>query len=323
MRLSSAIVTGVCGQDGSYLAEQLLEAGCHVIGAVRNANAAGSRLPPATASRIEFIDWDAADAQRIEAQIAQYQPAAVFNLAAHAVGSRMFDDPVSLTDTNGMAVARLLEAVRRARPATRICQASSSEMFGDTLESPQSETTAFRPRSPYGAAKLFAHNMIGIYRRRYGLHASSAILYNHESPRRSEEFVLPSIARGAARISLGIADHLRVGNLDARRDWGYAPDYVRAMVQMACRDEADDYVICSGRLHSVRDVCSIAFGHFGLDYRDYVRTDPALFRENEAVPLVGNCAKAESRLGLAASIDLTGIIGEIITDELSKQRSRP
>ena len=199
----------------------------------------------------------------------------------------MYDDPVGIGDINGLAVARMLEAIRNVDPSIRFCQASSSELFGEALESPQSESAAFRPRSPYGAAKLYAHEIVGIYRRRHGLFACSAILFNHESPRRGPDFVTGKVTEAAARISLGLADELVIGNLDARRDWGYSGDYVRAMWLMLQAAEADDYVIATGESHSVRELCELAFDHVGLDYRSHVREGSASFRSTSLSLLWG------------------------------------
>jgi GDPmannose 4,6-dehydratase len=228
----------------------------------------------------------------------------------------MFDDPVGIGDVNGLAVSRILEAIHTTGLKTRFCQASSSEMFGEPLESPQSEQTAFRPRSPYGAAKLYAHSMIQIYRRRYGLHASSAILFNHESPRRRTEFVTRKIASAVARIKLGLADELPLGDLEACRDWGFSGDYVRAMWLMAQAPEAGDYVVATGQVHSVRDFCECAFGYVGLDYREHVREDASARRPSEGVQLVGDSTKLRTQLGWAPSIGFEGLVRLMVGADL-------
>ena len=288
--MGTAIITGIAGQDGFYLAEHLLAEGWRVFGAVRDR----SHVRPASsiADAVELLDWDMHNVRAMAATLALHRPTAVYNLAARSSGAGMFDNPAGIGEDNGIAVAHLLEAIRIASSDTRFCQASSSEMFGSARESSQSETTQFRPRSPYGAAKLYAHTMVGIYRRHHGLFACSAILYNHESPRRGDGFVTGKIARGAARIRLGLANELRLGNLEARRDWGHAPDYVRAMYLMLQQPQANDYVVATGETHSVREFCEVAFRHVGLDYRDYVRDDPTTYRQTEEVPLCGDAGKA-------------------------------
>ena len=290
--MRTVLITGARGQDGSYLAEQMLARGDRVVGTSRS----HSRTSP-TVAGVTWIDWNPGDPAQLRNALREVRPNEVYNFAAMSSGAGMHDDPVAIAEVNGMAVARLLEALRDVAPAARFCQASSSEMFGLADASPQSELSPFRPRSPYGAAKLLAHVMVGEFRRRHGLFACSAILYNHESPRRGEGFVTRRITLGAARIKLGLDDELRLGNLDARRDWGFAPDHVRAMRLMLEHHEPQDYVVATGELHAVRDVCRVAFSHVGLDYRDYVREDPALHRPEEAVPLVGDAGRLRGILG--------------------------
>lgn len=292
MTAPTAIITGVSGQDGWHLAELLLARGYRVIGTTRDV-AAARRLANAS---VELAPWDLRDESVIAEVIRSVRPTEVYNFAAYASGAAMFEDPVGIGDINGLAVSRLLEAIRTVDPAIRFCQASSSELFGEAAESPQSETTAFHPRSPYGAAKLYAHEMVGIYRRRHGLFACSAILFNHESPRRGDRFVTGKVSEAAARIKLGLTKELVLGNLDARRDWGFSGDYVRGAWQMLQAATPDDYVFATGEAHSVRELCHLAFGHVGLDYRDYVREDAAAFRASEANPLVGDSSKARRQL---------------------------
>ena len=314
--MQTALITGVTGQDGSYLAEQLLSEGWRIIGAVRDPERDGLRLIPALVGKIELQPWRTHDVAEIAEFLATHRPTTVFNFAARSSGADMHVNPVEMAEANGMAVMRILEAIRETDPDIRLCQASSSEMFGDASDSPQSEDTPFRPRSPYGAAKLLAHTMIGIQRRRHGLFACSAILFNHESPRRGEGFVTRKIARGAVRIKLGLQHELRLGNLDARRDWGYAPDYVRAMQLMLEQPVADDYVIASGTSHSVREFCEAAFSHVGLVYRDFVKEDSTVFRPPEKVPLVGDIAKAERVLGWRPTTGFHEIVRQMVNSEL-------
>ena len=308
----SAIITGITGQDGWYLSQLLLEKGYRVIGTTRDQPGAGAHPP------VEFVQWNMKDEAAFADLLQRTRPVEVYNLAAAASGAGMYDDPVGIGDINGLAVARMLEAIRNVDSSIRFCQASSSELFGEALESPQSESAAFRPRSPYGAAKLYAHEMVGIYRRRHGLFASSAILFNHESPRRGPDFVTGKVTEAAARISLGLADELVIGNLDAQRDWGYSGDYVRAMWLMLQAAEADDYVIATGESHSVRELCELAFDHVGLDYRSHVREGSASFRSNEPVPLVGDPSKAKLDLRWSPEVDFPALVQMMVDAELER-----
>ena len=243
---------------------------------------------------------------RLEHALAQFQPDECYNFAAYTSGAGMYDDPVAVGDLNGLAVVRILEAIRKASPSTRFLQASSSEVFGSSQTSPQDENTPRNPTSPYGAAKAYADSIVSIYRERYGLFACSAILYNHESPLRDVGFVSRKVTRGAAAISLGLTQHLLLGNLEARRDWGYAGDYVRAMWQMLQAQTASDFVIATGTSNSVRQMCEYAFSRVGLDYRTHVREDPSAFRPHEPVPLLGNAGKGHARTGLGTAGCLQG-----------------
>ena len=298
-----AVVTGVSGQDGSLAAELLLGRGYRVLGL--------GRTSPTVLDGVEFIHGDVADAGRVEEILKVHRPDEFYNFAALTSGAGMFDSPSRMGEVNGLAVTHILEAIRQFSPHTRFCQASSSEMFGDVSSSPQSETTPLRPRSPYGAAKVYAHSMIRIYRERYELFACSAILYNHESARRRIEFVTRKITDGAARIKLGVAKELELGNLDARRDWGSAVDYVRAMHMMLAHKYPDDYVVATGVLHSVRDVCTVAFGHLGLDYREYVREVVDRSRAPESIPLVGDAARLRG-LGWQPQVSFEAMIVSMV-----------
>ena len=309
-----AIITGITGQDGWYLSQFLLEEGYRVIGTTRDAANTGDRAHPS----VKVVQWDMKDEAALAALLREARPTEVYNLAAAASGAGMYDDPVGIGEINGLAVARILEAVGSVDASIRFCQASSSELFGEPQESPQSETTAFRPRSPYGAAKLYAHEMVGIYRRRHNLFACSAILFNHESPRRGPDFVTGKVAQAAARISLGLGDRLVLGNLHAHRDWGYSGDYVRGMWLMLQAAEADDYVLATGECHSVRDLCDLAFGHVGLDYRDHVLEGAESFRANERVPLVGDPSKAIRELRWSPEIGFPGLVRMMVDAELER-----
>lgn len=294
--IKTTLITGITGQDGSYLAELMLAKGYRVVGMVRNVERAQESLQPTLKNKVELVSWDMRDQQQITGVLSHYQPDELYNFAAYSSGSGMFDDPVGIGDINGLAVTRMLEAIREVNPKTRFCQASSREIFGEATESPQSEETQVNPRSPYGAAKLYADSMIRIYRRHYGLFACSAILFNHESPRRGLAFVTRKITHEAAKIKLGLAKELLLGNLETRRDWGFAGDTVQAIWLMLQHTHADDYVVATGETHSVRDFCECAFSHLGLDYHDYVREDSSAYRPSEPAHLVGNAKKAKLML---------------------------
>jgi GDPmannose 4,6-dehydratase len=314
--MQTALITGITGQDGSYTAELLLAKGYRVVGAVRDVQKAAATLLPDLVDRIEVVDWNMHDSENMVKVLAHYQPTEFYNFAAYSSGAGMFDDPVAIGEVNGLAVARMLEAIRTTDPAIRFCQASSSELFGEATASPQSERTPFQPRSPYGAAKLYAHQMIRIYRQHYGLFACSAILFNHESPRRGLGFVVRKITREAARIKLGLSNELCLGNLDARRDWGFAGDYVNAMWLMLQQTAANDYVVATGETHSVRELCECAFGCVGLNYQDYVREDVASFRPTEPIQLVGDASRARDQLGWRPLINFNQLVAQMVDADL-------
>lgn len=314
--MRSALITGMTGQDGSYLAELLLAKGYHVVGAVRDVRSAVGSLPSALMESVEIVPWDPLDQRGMVDILSRYSPRELYNFAAFSSGAGMYNDPVGIGEVNGLAVTRILEAIREIDAKIRFCQASSSEMFGEATECPQSEETPFHPRSPYGAAKLYAHSMIRIYRQRYGLFASSAILFNHESPRRGFEFVTRKITHEAAKIKLGLSNELRIGNLDALRDWGFAGDYVRAMWLMLQATQPDDYVVATGKPHSVREFCECALGYLGLDYRDYVHEDSAAYRPVEPVQLVGNPEKARKQLGWVPDVEFRDLVSMMVDADL-------
>lgn len=316
-----AIVTGVSGQDGYYMSELLMSEGYHVIGvastpdAVRRQNALfGGKSFSAT-----YLDFFAPHA--IDSIIIEHKPSLFFNFAALATGSGMFDNPSMMSRVNGGFVLDVLEAARRHLPELRICQASSAEMFGDSDNEVQDETCCFRPKSPYGAAKLFAHNLISIYRTAFSLHCSSAILFNHESVRRPESFVTRKIARAAAQIKLGQRSSLSLGSLDAKRDWGYAPEYVAAMYRMATCEQPNDFVVSTGRHTSLETICKIAFDHVGLDFRDYVRLDSGLIRPIETKALRGSSERIFKELGWRAETPIETVIKEMVDADMVAFRS--
>lgn len=314
--MPTALITGITGQDGSYMAELLLSKGYRVIGAVRDRHKAQKVYSYELLRGVELVSCDMLDQQQITEVLAEYRPVEIYNFAAYSSGTGMFDDPVGIGEVNGLAVTRILEAIRATDINIRFCQASSSELFGEAMESPQSEATPFQPRTPYGVAKLYAHWMIQIFRKKYGVLACSAILFNHESPRRGLGFVTRKITHEVAKIKLGLANDLHLGNLDARRDWGFAGDYVRAMWLMLQKSQVDDYVLATGETHSVRHLCKVAFEHLGLDYRDYVREDAASFRPNESVQLVGNPDKARIQLGWMNEVGFRELIYMMVDADL-------
>ena len=292
-----ALITGITGQDGSYLAELLLEQGYDVVGMVRRSSTVNFERITHLMDDVEFAAGDLLDQMSMIEVLQKHRPEEVYNLAAQSFVQTSFGQPVLTGETTALGVTRLLDAIRMVDDSIRFYQASSSEMFGKVHEVPQSETTPFHPRSPYGVAKVYGHWITVNYRESYDLHASSGILFNHESPRRGLEFVTRKITHGAAQIALGQATELRLGNLDAKRDWGFAGDYVEAMWRMLQQEEPDDFVICTGETHSVREFCELAFGRAGLDYKDHVVVDERFFRPAEVDLLVGDAAKAEAQLG--------------------------
>ena len=319
LRQHKALITGIAGQDGSYLAELLLEKGYRVVGVRRPGNLDLDRIAHII-DRLDLREADLLDEGHLVELLRDTRPAEVYNLAGHSFVPSSWDQPDLTGDATGLGAIRMLEAIRIVDPTVRFYQASSSEIFGNALEAPQSEATPPNPRNPYGAAKAFAHFSTVNAREHYGLFAVSGILFNHESPRRGAEFLTRKVTDGAARISLGLAHEISIGNLDAQRDWGYAGDYVRAMWQMLQQDEPRDYVIASGVLHSVRDVCEVAFGRVGLDYRDHVHVDPELARPAEAIPLVGDASKARLDLGWIPSVSFEALIVMMVDADIARRR---
>ena len=295
--MKRALITGITGQDGSYLADLLLEKDYEVFGMVRRASTENFDRIEHLVGRVNLVQGDLLDPASLLAVLEDTSPQEVYNLAAQSFVPTSWNQPVLTAEFTAVGVTRLLEAIRRVDPSIRFYQASSSEMFGKVREVPQNELTPFYPRSPYGVAKAYGHFITVNYRESYGLFAVSGILFNHESPRRGLEFVTRKISDGVARIKLGLAEELRLGNLDAERDWGFAGDYVDAMWRMLQRDEPDDYLVATGETHSVREFAEIAFGHVGLDWEQYVKTDPEFLRPAEVDQLVGDPAKAKSDLG--------------------------
>jgi GDPmannose 4,6-dehydratase len=318
--MKKALITGITGQDGSYLAELLLGKGYIVHGVIRRASSFNTeRLDPIYKDphrndvRLFLHYGDLADSVVTSTLIAEIQPDEIYNLAAQSHVRVSFDIPEYTGDVTAMGTTRILEAARKAAPKARFYQASSSEMFGLAQEMPQRETTAFYPRSPYGAAKVYSYWMTVNYRESYNLHASNGILFNHESPRRGETFVTRKITRAVARIKAGVQKKLYLGNLDAKRDWGYAPEFVEAMWLMLQQDKPDDYVVATGEIHTIRDFLDLSFGHAGLEWQKYVEIDPKYYRPAEVDVLIGDASKAKKQLGWVPKTKFAELV-RIMTD---------
>ncbi|AEI38579.1 GDP-mannose 4,6-dehydratase [Zymomonas mobilis] len=324
--MPTALITGITGQDGAYLSQLLLSKGYRVVGLLRrsaSADVIGERLRwLGIIDDVEMVDGNMTDLSSLIRIIDSVSPDEVYNLAAQSFVAASWQQPLLTGQVTGMGAANLLEAVRIAQPSARYYQASSSEMFGLIQEPVQSERTPFYPRSPYAVAKLYAHWMTVNYRESFGLHTSSGILFNHESPLRGIEFVTRKVTDGVARIKLGLAKTLSLGNLEATRDWGHARDYVRAMWLMLQQEIPDDYVIATGRTTSIRQLCSIAFSYVGLDYEEYITTSKNFFRPAEVEVLLGDASKAQEKLGWTATTSLEDMIGEMVDADLTRHRKR-
>lgn len=319
--MKTALITGVTGQDGSYLAEFLLEKKYKVIGMVRRTSTINFDRIRHIQDRIELVQGDLLDQSSLMDVIREYQPDEVYNLAAQSFVPTSWTQPTFTGEATALGVTRILEAVRAINPKIRFYQASSSEMFGKVMEVPQTESTPFYPRSPYGVAKVYGHWITVNYRESYDMFACSGILFNHESPRRGLEFVTHKVTYHAAKIKLGKAKELRMGNLDAKRDWGFAGDYVRAMWLMLQQPAPDDYVIATGETHSVRELCEVAFAHVGLDYRDFVVIDQKFYRPAEVDLLIGNPAKAQKMLGWKPQVDFQSLVKMMVDADLEALKS--
>jgi GDPmannose 4,6-dehydratase len=318
-----ALITGIAGQDGSLLAELLLEEGYEVFGIVRPSSPDSFENLASVQDRLELIPTDVLDPDSLAGALRHCRPTEVYNLAAPSFVPMSWEEPVETAEFAAVGATALLEAIRHVDPGIRFYQASSSEIFGRPREVPQNEETPVSPHTPYGVAKAYAHFITRSYRLRYGLHASSGILYNHESPRRPLDFVTRKVSHAAAAISLGFERELLLGDLDARRDWGYAGDYARAMWLMLRQEEPDDYVVATGVTHSVRELVECAFGHAGLDWREYVRIDGSLVRgKAELHDLVGDASKARRRLGWAPTLDFEGLVELLVDADLTRLQSR-
>ena len=316
-----ALITGITGQDGSYLAELLLEEGYEVCGVVRRSSTEAYERIQGIKDQVNLVQADLTDQVSMIDVIGEVRPSEVFNLAAQSFVPTSWKQPILTGDVTALGVTRMLEAVRIVDKSIRFYQASSSEMFGKVVETPQTETTPFYPRSPYGVAKVYGHWITINYRESYGMFACSGILFNHESPRRGLEFVTRKVTDGAARIKQGLSNELRLGNLDAKRDWGFAKDYVRAMWLMLQQDTPADYVIASGETHTVRRMCEIAFSHVGLDYNDHVKVDPKFYRPAEVELLLGGCAKAKKALNWEPEVSFEQLIQMMVDTDMQRVKA--
>jgi len=316
-----AIISGITGQDGSYLAELLLAKGYEVTGIVRRTSSPNYWRIEHLLDRVALRPADLLDQLSLVRVIQDVKPHEFYNLAAMSFVPASWDQPLLTGDFNSMGVTRLLEAVRQVDPSIRLYQASSSEMYGRVREVPQTELTPFYPRSPYGVSKVFGHYITVNYRESYNMFAVSGILFNHESPRRGLEFVTRKVTDGVARIKVGKADHLKLGNLDAQRDWGFAGDYVHAMWLMLQQDAPDDYVVATGVSHSVQQLVETAFGHAGLDWKKHVRTDPTLIRPAEVDHLIGDPAKAKAKLGWEPTVRFRELVQMMVSADLARHTS--
>jgi len=316
--MPKALITGITGQDGSYLAEYLLGKGYDVVGMLRRSSTTKFERIEHLGDEIELVNADLTDGASMVRVLREQQPDEVYNLGAQSFVQTSFGQPVLTGQVTGLGVTRLLDAVRMVAPEAKFYQASSSEMFGKVRETPQNELTPFYPRSPYGAAKVYGHWMTVNYRESYDMFACSGILFNHESPRRGLEFVTRKITDSVARISLGLQSELRLGNLDAERDWGYAGDYVDAMWRMLQHDIADDFVIATGKTHSVRDFCKAAFSIVDLDWEEFVVIDPQYYRPAEVDQLVGDYSKAHAELGWEPKVGFEELVARMVEADLAR-----
>jgi GDPmannose 4,6-dehydratase len=316
-----ALITGITGQDGSYLAELLLEKSYEVHGMVRRSSEEKFERIGHLRDRIKLHQGDLLDQYSLAALLEEIEPHEVYNLAAQSFVPTSWNQPVLTGEFSALGVTKMLEAIRHTHSKGRFYQASSSEMFGMVRQVPQNEETPFYPRSPYGVAKVYGHHITVNYRESFGIFAVSGILFNHESPRRGLEFVTRKVTNGAARIKLALQDRLSIGNLDAKRDWGFAGNYVDAMWRMLQQDQPEDFVIATGKTHSVRDVCEIAFARVGLDWRKHVHVDPALVRPAEVDLLVGDASKAKKKLGWEAKVQFKELIEMMVDSDLEKLRA--
>jgi GDPmannose 4,6-dehydratase len=318
-----ALITGITGQDGSYLAELLLEKGYEVCGMVRRSSVEKFERIEHLRGRVELRQADLLDQLSLIELVKEFRPSEIYNLAAQSFVPTSWNQPVLTAEFDAVGVIRVLEAVRLVDPTIRFYQASSSEMFGKVREVPQRETTPFHPRSPYGVAKVYGHYITVNYRESYGIFACSGILFNHESARRGLEFVTRKVSHAVARIKLGLEREVRLGNLEAKRDWGFAGDYVEAMWLMLQQAEPDDYVVATGENHTVRELAEVAFAHVGLDWRQFVKIDPAFLRPAEVDTLIGDPAKAKARLGWKPRVSFQDLVRMMVDADVARLKNAP
>jgi len=321
LHVPTALITGITGQDGSYLAELLLGKGYRVVGMVRRSSTTAFERIAHIVDKVSFVSADLLDQHSLVDAVREYQPDEVYNLAAQSFVGTSWTQPVLTGEFTGLGVTRMLEAVKKGAPEARFYQASSSEMFGKVVETPQRETTPFYPRSPYGVAKVYGHWITVNYRESFDMYAVSGILFNHESPRRGLEFVTRKVTDGVARVKLGLQTEIRLGNLDARRDWGFAGDYVEAMWRMLQQPTPDDYVVGMGETHSVRDLCRIAFETVALDYRDHVVQDEKFFRPAEVDLLVADPSKARAVLGWSPRVSFEQLVRMMVEADMARYQA--
>ena len=321
--MPTALITGITGQDGSYLAELLLSKGYRVVGTVRRSSTTPYERIAHLVDRVELVSADLLDQTSLTDVVGECTPDEIYNLAAQSFVQTSWSQPVLTGEFTALGVTRMLEAMKKAAPKARFYQASSSEMFGKVAESPQRENTPFYPRSPYGVAKVYGHWITVNYRESFGLYAVSGILFNHESPRRGLEFVTRKVTDAVARIRLGLAKEVKLGNLESRRDWGFAGDYVDAMWRMLQRDDPDDYVVGTGHTWSVRQLCDTAFSHAGLDYRDFVKQDPRFFRPAEVDLLVADPSKARVKLQWEPRVSFEELVRMMVDADLARYTTPP
>ena len=315
--MPKALITGITGQDGSYLAELLLGKGYDVVGMLRRSSTVNFERIAHIQNDIELAQGDVIDGASLVHVLRDHEPEEIYNLAAQSFVQTSFGQPVLTGEITALGVTRMLDAIRMVTPDARFYQASSSEMFGKVTEVPQTETTPFHPRSPYGVAKVYGHWITVNYRESYDMHASSGILFNHESPRRGTEFVTRKVTEAVAKIKAGVLDEVRLGNLEAQRDWGHALDYVEAMWAMLQQDEPDDYVICTGETHTVQRLCEVAFGAADLDWEQYVKIDEKFYRPAEVELLIGDATKAKEKLGWVPKISFEQMITEMVESDMA------
>ena len=315
--MKTALITGFSGQDGSYLSELLIKKEYKVIGTTRDKNKVIKNISKSVLKKIIVVEWDLVSINQLKKILCDYNPDEIYNFAAYSSGQTMYENPDAMLTINGDAVVCILEAIKHNNISIKFCQASSSEMFGTVCEVPQSEVTKFNPQNPYAKAKLYAHTQISHFRDKYGLFACSAILYNHESPRRGKNFVTRKITNDAARIKLGLQDKLELGDINARRDWLHSKDAVKAIYLMMQLNESSDYVVASGEDHSVKEFCEVAFNYLGLDYKDYVSQSKSHFRNHDSVSLIGNSSKIRD-LGWTPEYSFEDIIKEMVDSDLKE-----